>query len=55
VLDEFSAESKIHQQLYVGLSRALDDVVIIGKKHELNQLGDFLKNFTPSPFTDELG
>jgi len=52
VLDKFGAESKIDQQMYVGISRALEDVIIIGKQKEFDQLGDFFTNFTPSPFND---
>jgi AAA domain len=54
VLDEFVEGSNVQQQLYVGLSRALDDVVLIGKQKELDQLGDFLNNFAESPFGVEL-
>jgi len=52
VLDEFQAESKIDQQLYVGLSRALEDVIIVGKQKEFDQLGDFFNHFMPSAFND---
>jgi Viral (Superfamily 1) RNA helicase len=54
VLDEFHAESKIDQQMYVGLSRALEDVIIVGKQKEFDQLGSFFDNFTPSPFAQWL-
>jgi len=54
VFDEFVEGSNVQQQLYVGLSRALDDVVLIGKQKELDQLGDFLNNFAESPFSVEL-
>ena len=54
VLDGFSEGSNIDQQLYVGLSRALDDVVIIGKAKEFEQIGETIQHFARSPFNDLL-
>jgi hypothetical protein len=55
VANGMSQSSDAKQQLYVAMSRARDDLVIVGSQRELDSLGELVKKFASADFDYKSG
>ena len=53
VVNGISLNSSAKQHLYVAMSRARDDLVLVGTQEELDNLGDLVKKFAKADFDYE--